>query len=103
MSSLHAGNGRTPPKGCVLITGCAGFIGSHTAVRLLSEGYDVIGVDNINNYYDKAIKESALAECEACAAKTVGVYFKFYKADITNLESMTIIFGLHKFEKIDHV
>lgn len=44
----------------ILITGCAGFIGFHTAIRLLREGYYVIGLDNLNDYYDVTLKEARL-------------------------------------------
>ncbi len=44
----------------ILLTGCAGFIGSHTAERLLSEGYEVIGIDNFSKFYDRKIKEKNL-------------------------------------------
>ncbi|PTK42059.1 protein CapI, partial [Staphylococcus nepalensis] len=41
----------------VLITGAAGFIGSHLAKRLISQGHEIIGVDNINDYYEPKLKE----------------------------------------------
>ncbi|MDQ3125830.1 MAG: NAD-dependent epimerase/dehydratase family protein, partial [Pseudomonadota bacterium] len=47
-------------KGPVLVTGSAGFIGFHTARRLLARGEAVIGVDNLNNYYDPALKQARL-------------------------------------------
>ena len=65
-------------------------------------GYDVVGVDNINDYYDQNIKLSAIAEIEKVAAD-LGAYFKFYKADITNLESMGIVFGTHKLTHVCHL
>ncbi len=46
----------------ILVTGAAGFIGFHTSMRLLAEGHDVIGLDNINSYYDETLKEMRLAE-----------------------------------------
>lgn len=45
----------------ILLTGCAGFIGSHTLERLLSEGHEVVGVDNFDPFYDQSVKESNLA------------------------------------------
>jgi len=44
----------------VLITGCAGFIGSHLAESLIEKGYIILGIDNLNNYYDTSIKENNL-------------------------------------------
>lgn len=44
----------------ILVTGCAGFIGFHTCKRLLEEGYNVLGIDNLNEYYDVTLKESRL-------------------------------------------
>ena len=45
----------------ILVTGCAGFIGSHLCEKLLVEGHDVIGVDNLNDYYDITLKEYNLS------------------------------------------
>ena len=45
----------------VLITGVAGFIGMHCALRLLERGYQVIGIDNLNDYYDVSLKEARLS------------------------------------------
>lgn len=45
----------------ILVTGAAGFIGFHITKRLLSEGHDVVGIDNLNDYYDVTLKESRLA------------------------------------------
>ena len=66
----------------ILLTGAAGFIGFHAANRLLSEGHYVIGVDNLNDYYDVALKESRLAELK----KHDG--FEFHKIDISNHEAL---------------
>ena len=44
----------------ILVTGCAGFIGFHLANRLLSDNYWVVGLDNLNDYYDPALKEARL-------------------------------------------
>ena len=44
----------------ILVTGCAGFIGMHISEKLLKKNYKVIGIDNLNNYYDVKIKKSRL-------------------------------------------
>ena len=45
----------------ILLTGVAGFIGMHVAVRLLKDGHEVIGIDNLNDYYDVRLKQARLA------------------------------------------
>ena len=46
----------------ILVTGCAGFIGYHVAAKLIKNNYKIIGIDNLNNYYDKNLKFSRLKE-----------------------------------------
>jgi len=48
----------------ILITGAAGFIGFHVAERLLAQGHDVVGIDNLNDYYDVNLKRARLARIE---------------------------------------
>ena len=62
----------------ILVTGCAGFIGSHVCTFLLSKGYAVIGVDNFDPFYDRKVKEASLATFKNHPA------FSFYELDITN-------------------
>ena len=66
----------------VLVTGAAGFIGSHVCQALLAQGEQVHGVDNLNAYYDPALKRARLARIE----KRTG--FTFHRADIANAEAM---------------
>ena len=51
----------------ILVTGAAGFIGMHCSERLLGRGDEVIGVDNLNDYYDVSLKEARLAVCDPTA------------------------------------
>ena len=46
----------------ILVTGCAGFIGMHVALRLLDAGHEVVGIDNLNDYYDPALKQARLEQ-----------------------------------------
>lgn len=63
----------------ILITGTAGFIGSHLAKRLISQGYEVVGVDNINDYYSVQLKKDRL--------KSIGDNnFTFYKLNLEDYE-----------------
>lgn len=66
----------------ILLTGAAGFIGFHAAKRLLAEGHQVIGVDNLNDYYAVSLKQARLAEL----SKHNG--FTFHKVDISNHEAL---------------
>ncbi len=70
----------------ILITGVAGFIGYHTAQRLLGQGHRVIGVDNMNAYYDPALKRARLSRL------TVHPRFQFIEADIANTLAADAIF-----------
>lgn len=67
----------------VLITGIAGFIGYHTAFRLLHEGYSVIGIDNLNDYYDVELKKDRLNQLELLEKDLT-----FYHNDITSQSFM---------------
>jgi len=66
----------------ILVTGAAGFIGFHVARALLARGDAVLGVDNLNNYYDVSLKEARLALLEPCEG------FRFRKLDISDREGM---------------
>ncbi len=66
----------------ILVTGCAGFIGSCLCERLIAEGYSVIGIDNFDPFYSREIKEENL---RWLASKKS---FKFYQLDITNRDHL---------------
>jgi UDP-glucuronate 4-epimerase len=81
----------------VLITGAAGFIGMHVARRLLSEGHDVVGIDNLNAYYDPTLKAARVAELEAFPN------FRFERIDIADRESVAESFAVHRFSHVVHL
>merc|ERR1711988_1068711 len=74
----------------VMVTGVAGFIGSHCAERLLARGDIVIGVDEVNDYYDVTIKRANLARLERVAGDSGA--FRFFEGDICNVDFITKIF-----------
>ena len=69
----------------ILLTGAAGFIGFHAARRLLSEGHRIIGIDNLNDYYNVSLKQARLNELESHDQ------FEFYKVDISDYEALNIV------------
>ena len=71
----------------VLVTGAAGFIGYHAAMALLARGDEVIGVDNLNAYYDVGLKRARLAELERFSSSSGG-RFAFVHADVADREAM---------------
>ena len=75
----------------VLITGVAGFIGFHLASKLINDGVFVIGVDNLNDYYDVNLKEARLTELRNLA-KIKKKQFLFYKVDLENYQEIIKIF-----------
>jgi UDP-glucuronate 4-epimerase len=85
----------------VLVTGAAGFIGSHTALALLARGDAVVGLDNLNNYYDPARKRANLAEVRA-AAPGAGA-FTFVEGDIRDRALVGRLFAEHAFDAVVHL
>ena len=75
----------------ILITGVAGFIGFNLCKRLITENFNVIGIDNINSYYDVTLKEARLKELNKNDKK-----FKFYKIDIEDTKNVNKIFQEYK-------
>ncbi len=78
----------------ILITGAAGFIGSHVVLRLLERGDEVIGLDNLNDYYDVRLKQARLARMEDRPG------FCFVKIDIKDRERMAALFSDEKFDMV---
>jgi UDP-glucuronate 4-epimerase len=81
----------------VLVTGAAGFIGFHVARRLLEQGRAVVGVDNMNAYYDPALKEARRAELAKSAR------FRFVKLDLADRDAVADIFAAHRFPYVIHL
>jgi UDP-glucuronate 4-epimerase len=81
----------------ILVTGGAGFIGSHVCDRLLSLGHDVVCVDDFNDYYDPDFKERNIKQALKNSKYTL------YRADITDLSTLKDIFAREKPEKIIHL
>ena len=70
-----------------IVTGCAGFIGSHLAERLIDIGYEVVGIDNFNDTYKRLIKEKNIERLRGCKQ------FEFYEGDILSLDLDKILEG----------
>ena len=81
-----------------LVTGGVGFIGSHVCERLLEAGHAVCALDDLNDFYDPAIKQSTLRELQSRAQS-----FSFVHADITNRGELDEIFGSMAFDQIIHL
>lgn len=86
---------RGPMK--LLVTGAAGFIGSATAERLLARGDEVVGLDNLNDYYDVSLKQARLERLKAHGA------FRFVYADLADRDGMARLFAAEKFERVVHL
>jgi UDP-glucuronate 4-epimerase len=80
-----------------LVTGAAGFIGYYTAERLLAAGHQVVGIDNLNDYYDVGLK---MARLDLLAGKPA---FQFIKLDLADREGMAQLFAEHKFQRVIHL
>ena len=78
----------------ILVTGAAGFIGHHLSLRLLERGDSVVGLDNMNNYYDVTLKENRLKRMAPFPA------FKFVKLDLADKSGMESLFAAEKFDVV---
>jgi len=89
-----AGQGAQRCPSRILVTGAAGFIGLHLARRLLERGDQVVGLDNLNDYYDVSLKESRLKLLESKPN------FEFYKLDISAWQGLQDLFAAQKFDVV---
>jgi len=81
----------------ILVTGAAGFIGMTASLRLLARGDEVVGLDNLNDYYEVSLKENRLARLTSHAN------FRFVKLDVGDRAGMEALFAAEKFDKVIHL
>ncbi|VVO00853.1 UDP-N-acetylglucosamine 4-epimerase [Pseudomonas fluorescens] len=81
----------------ILVTGAAGFIGYHTVKRLIEDGIEVVGVDNLNAYYDVTLKQARLAALQSLPG------FEFHEMDIVDKPALMALFEQHRFEYVVHL
>ena len=80
-----------------LVTGAAGFIGMHCSARLLAQGHQVIGIDNLNDYYDPRLKQARLAQLTSQPG------FRFMEMDIANRDALEKLFAEVRPERVLHL
>ena len=81
----------------ILVTGAAGFIGYHVAERLLARGDQVVGLDNLNDYYDPALKRARLRRLEGLPG------FRFVQLDLADRAGMAELFATERFDRVIHL
>ena len=89
-----------------LVTGAAGFIGFHVTQKLCAQGHDVVGIDNLNDYYDVNLKLARLAELDKFTVSDVANkqgLFRFIKLDLTNRDGIAALFSAEKFDRVIHL
>ena len=81
----------------ILVTGAAGFIGMHVSQILLARGDQVVGLDNLNDYYDPQLKHNRLARLQGKPG------FEFVQMDVADRQGMADLFAQHKFDRVVHL
>jgi UDP-glucuronate 4-epimerase len=81
----------------IIVTGAAGFIGYHVSEKLLARGEEVLGIDNLNDYYDPALKEARLERLRRHAS------FRFVRADVVDGETIRALFAAEKPARVIHL
>lgn len=84
----------------ILVTGAAGFIGMHTTLALLDRGDEVVGIDNMNDYYDPQLKRDRL---EHIKQQQPAASFRFIEADVADTAAMAALFTAEKFDRVVHL
>ncbi|MFZ4438379.1 MAG: NAD-dependent epimerase [Syntrophales bacterium] len=84
----------------ILVTGAAGFIGFHLSRRLLAEGNEVVGLDNLNAYYDVTLKQSRLKILEGVGKDLESPSFSFVRADLADRKAMEALFAENRFDTV---
>ncbi len=80
-----------------LVTGAAGFIGMYSAQRLLAAGHEVVGLDNLNHYYEAALKDYRLAQLQSLDR------FRFVKLDLADRAGVAELFRVEQFQRVIHL
>ncbi|MBT9433074.1 NAD-dependent epimerase [Candidatus Sodalis endolongispinus] len=80
-----------------LVTGAAGFIGYHVSGRLLADGHQVVGIDNLSDYYDVSLKQARLDDLQVYDA------FRFHKLDLADRQGIASLFANQRFERVIHL
>jgi UDP-glucuronate 4-epimerase len=88
---------KSPRDKRILVTGAAGFIGAHLVHRLLADGFEVVGVDNLNNYYDPRLKDARLRKL------CIGPRFWFFPLDLADKARVESLFRNGDFEAVIHL
>lgn len=83
----------------VLVTGAAGFIGYHISLKLIRNGFNVVGVDSVTDYYSTSLKRDRISQLELQASESNGS-FRFFETDICNQESLNTIFSTQSVDRV---
>lgn len=81
----------------ILLTGAAGFIGMHTALALLARGDEVVGIDNLNDYYDVRLKQDRLGQLQGRPG------FRFQRLDVADTQALLALFEQERFDRVVHL